>query len=48
MSVRDAYSLRSDCGKCNNCKDKKKFGDLGRKKQACAHRKCVVLCRKSM
>lgn len=32
--------LRDDCGKCNYCKDKTKFGGPGRKKQRCALRVC--------
>ena len=32
--------LRDDCGKCNYCKDKTKFGGPGRKKQRCALRIC--------
>jgi hypothetical protein len=31
---------REDCGKCNYCKDKTKFGGPGRKKQRCALRVC--------
>ena len=27
--------LRSDCGDCTNCKDKKKFGGPGKKKKVC-------------
>ena len=32
--------LRDDCGVCNYCKDKTKFGGPGRKKQRCALRVC--------
>ena len=32
--------VREDCGKCNYCKDKTKFGGPGRKKQRCALRVC--------
>ena len=32
--------LRDDCGTCNYCKDKTKFGGPGRKKQRCALRVC--------
>lgn len=32
--------LAQDCGNCNNCKDKPKFGGPGRKKQCCIKRKC--------
>ena len=32
--------LRDDCGKCNYCKDKTKFGGPGRKKQRCILRVC--------
>lgn len=31
---------REDCGTCENCKDMRKFGGLGRKKQCCKQRKC--------
>ena len=31
---------RDDCGKCNYCKDKTKFGGPGRKKQRCSLRIC--------
>ena len=33
---------RDDCGKCNNCLDKKKFGGPG-KKQSCIERQCISL-----
>lgn len=32
--------LRDDCGKCDNCLDKKKFGGPDRKRQKCIHRRC--------
>jgi len=32
--------MRSDCGKCNHCKDMTKFGGSGKSKQACILRKC--------
>jgi hypothetical protein len=32
--------MMNDCGKCNYCKDKTKFGGPGRKKQRCAVRIC--------
>ena len=38
-----AGCLASDCGKCEYCKDKPKFGGPGRKRQACVHRKCKKL-----
>ena len=31
---------REDCGKCKSCKDTKKFGGPGKKKQCCELRKC--------
>ena len=31
---------REDCGKCKCCKDMKKFGGPGKKKQCCELRKC--------
>ena len=33
--------MREDCGKCNYCKDKTKFGGPGRKKQRCLLRACT-------
>lgn len=30
-----------DCSTCPNCRDMKKFGGSGRKKQACVKRKCL-------
>ena len=27
--------VKPDCGKCGNCKDKKKFGGPGKRKKAC-------------
>lgn len=35
--------LRPNCGSCNNCLDKKEFGGLGVKKQACVSRKCLIM-----
>ena len=32
---------REDCGKCNSCKDKPRFGGRGLKKQACIYRICT-------
>lgn len=32
---------REDCGKCNYCKDKTKFGGPGKKKQRCSMRTCL-------
>ena len=34
---------RDDCGQCDACKDKKKFGGGGTLKQSCDHRNCVNL-----
>jgi len=34
--------LKLDCGVCSNYLDKK-FGGLGKKKQACVYRKCLQL-----
>ena len=39
--------MRDDCGKCEICKDKPRFGGLGRLKKACIYRKCSVVSRKS-
>ena len=33
--------VRPDCGKCNACLDRPKFGGPGRLKQACKKRVCV-------
>lgn len=33
--------VKSDCGTCVNCKDKKKFGGPGKRKQACKNKKCI-------
>lgn len=38
--------IRPDCGTCLNCKDKKKFGGPGRKKQACKTKTCVKMSEK--
>lgn len=35
--------VRDDCGQCEACKDKKKFGGSGTLKQSCAHRNCENL-----
>jgi len=35
------YCSRKDCGKCPSCKDKRKFGGEGKKKQACLLRQCL-------
>ena len=35
--------LRGDCGECEACKDKKKFGGTGTLKQSCSHRNCENL-----
>ncbi len=32
-----------DCGECNFCQDKPKFGGTGVLKQCCVHRKCKVM-----
>ena len=34
----DYITDEAECGKCTNCKDKKKFGGVGRKKKACNSR----------
>ena len=34
---------REDCGFCINCKDMKKFGGQGKKKQKCIHRVCTEM-----
>ena len=31
----------NDCGRCGNCMDKPKFGGPGKRKKACALRKCT-------
>ncbi len=33
--------IRSDCGTCKFCKNKPKFGGMGKKKQCCEQRKCL-------
>ena len=33
--------MATDCGGCGNCRDKKKFGGAGKKKQCCLKRRCV-------
>lgn len=35
------WCTRKDCGKCPTCKDKRKFGGEGKKKQACLFRQCL-------
>ena len=34
---------REDCGSCTNCKDMKKFGGQGKKKQKCIQRLCTEM-----
>ena len=34
---------KPDCEKCDICLDKKKFGGLGKKKQACIYMRCIHL-----
>ena len=36
-----------DCGTCNNCIDKPKFGGPNKKKKTCLNRKCVNMLPKS-
>merc|ERR1712079_676303 len=36
-----------DCGTCNNCLDKPKFGGPNKKKQTCVNRKCVNMIPKT-
>ena len=36
-----------DCGTCNNCLDKPKFGGPNKKKQTCINRKCVNMLHKT-
>ena len=38
-----AGCVREDCGECSQCKDMKKFGGLGKKKQACSARTCTQI-----
>ena len=38
-----AGCVKKDCGDCSHCKDKKKFGGPGKKKQACSARKCTQI-----
>ena len=33
---------RPDCGRCKECRDQKRFGGPGVKKQRCKHRKCLT------
>jgi len=35
--------IRGDCGECDPCSDKKKFGGTGTLKQSCIHRNCENL-----
>jgi hypothetical protein len=35
--------VQEDCGKCENCKDKKKFGGSGKLKKSCINRECENL-----
>jgi len=35
--------LKEDCGECEPCKDKKKFGGKGKLKQSCINRRCNKL-----
>ena len=32
----------ADCGKCVNCKDKRKFGGPNKRKQACERKACTL------
>ena len=34
---------RSDCGECQNCLDKPKFGGPGLRKQACEKKRCLTM-----
>ena len=34
--------VKPDCGKCGNCKDKKKFGGPGKRKKACMEKVCTM------
>ena len=38
---------REDCGSCINCKDMKKFGGQGKKKQKCINRVCTEMMAKA-
>ena len=33
--------MRQECGECGNCRDKKRFGGPGSRKQACSKRRCL-------
>jgi hypothetical protein len=33
--------MRHECGACGNCRDKKRFGGPGSRKQACSERRCL-------
>ena len=39
--------LRDECGSCDNCRDKIKFGGSGVRKRICVRRKCTALVRVS-
>jgi len=36
-----AGCMRHECGECDNCRDKKRFGGPGSRKQACSERRCL-------
>jgi len=38
--------LAPDCGQCINCRDKKKFGGLGKRKQRCKEKQCLAIVAK--
>ncbi|KAL9185899.1 hypothetical protein ACHAXT_003676 [Thalassiosira profunda] len=40
--------VRDDCGKCQHCLDKPKFGGKGTRRQKCLLRKCLVVKKKDM
>merc|ERR1711865_100785 len=42
MGTCNACKVKEDCGKCNNCKDKKKFGGEGKQRQACVYKKAAA------
>ena len=37
-----AMGKAEDCGQCNNCLDKKKFGGPGKKKKGCIKRSVLM------
>jgi len=39
--------VRQDCGKCQNCLDKPRFGGFGSRKRACSKRKCMYITSKN-